>query len=37
MQRGRFDLEALRNAAQAVGVLDQFEELWEAARREIGE
>ena len=37
MQWGALDLEAIRRSARASGVLEQFEELWEAARREIEE
>jgi hypothetical protein len=34
-QWGQLNLEAIRYGAQAAGVLEQFEELLEAARREI--
>lgn len=34
-QWGRLDLEAIRRGARAAGVLDQFEEILEAARREV--
>lgn len=37
MQWGALDLEAIRRSARAAGVLGQFEELLEAARREIEE
>ncbi len=37
MQWGELDLEAVRRSARAGGVLEQFEELLEAARREIEE
>lgn len=34
-QWGRLDLEAIRRGARAAGVLDQFEEILEAVRREV--
>ena len=37
MQWGVLDLEVVRRSARAGGVLEQFEELLEAARREIEE
>ena len=34
-QWGRLDLETIRRAARAAGVLDQFEQVLEAVRREV--
>jgi 8-oxo-dGTP pyrophosphatase MutT (NUDIX family) len=34
-QWGRLDLGAIRRGAQAAGVLDRFEEILEAVRREV--